>query len=119
MQAKQSLSDQNTRNQRLNKRLEDLGWGLFLIMIGALWLTPGAQLPKGIWLIGAAAIMLGLNAARYLSGIKMSGFTIALGVLALAAGLGGFLGVTVPTFAVLLILLGASIICRPLFEKKG
>ena len=51
--------------------------------------------------------------------LRMSGFTIALGVLALAAGLGGFLGVTVPTFAVLLILLGASIICRPLFETKG
>jgi hypothetical protein len=118
MQAKQSLSDQNTRNERLNKRLEDIGWGLFLIMVGALWLMPGAQLPQGIWLIGAAAIMLGLNAVRYLNGITMSGFTIALGVLALAAGLGSLMGVKVPIFAVLIILIGASIILKPLFERK-
>ena len=62
--------------------------------------------------------MLGLNAARYLNGIKMSGFTIALGVLALAAGLGSLLSVKVLIFAVLLIFLGASIICKPLVERK-
>ena len=47
MQAKQSLSDQDTRNQRLNKRMEDIGWGLFLIMIGALWLMHGRSFRKG------------------------------------------------------------------------
>jgi hypothetical protein len=118
MQAKQDLSDQDTRNKSLNKRLEDIGWGLFLIMIGVIWLVPGAQLPHGFWLIGAAAIMLGLNAVRYLNGIKMSGFTIALGLLALAAGLGSLFGLKLPLFAILLILIGASIILKPLFEKK-
>ncbi|HSB11243.1 MAG TPA: hypothetical protein VLM38_17275 [Blastocatellia bacterium] len=119
MQVKMSLSDQETRNARLNKRLEDIGWGLFLMLIGVIWLVPETQLPQGVWLIGVAIVLLGLNWVRYLNGIKMSGFTIILGLLALAAGLGGLLGVKLPIFAVLLILIGASIILKPLFEGKN
>jgi hypothetical protein len=62
--------------------------------------------------------MLGINGARYLNGIKMSGFTIILGALALIAGLGGLVGVKLPFFAILFILIGASIILKPLIEKK-
>lgn len=117
MQANQSMGDQGARNIALNKRIEEIGWGLFLIMIGVIWLVPDAQVPQGIWLIGAAAIMLGINAVRYLNGIRMSSFTIALGLLALVAGLGSLFGLKLPLFAILLILIGASIILKPLFEK--
>jgi hypothetical protein len=119
MRIDQTLSDRDARHTTLNKRLEDIGWGLFLILIGVIWLVPDMQLPQGFWLLGVAIILLGLNAVRYLNGIKMSSFTIALGVLALAAGLGGLVGVNLPIFAVLLILLGASIILKPMFEKKS
>ena len=118
MQANQTMGDHSKRKTALNKRLEDIGWGLFLIMIGVIWLVPNAQVPQGIWLIGAAAIMLGLNAVRYLNGIKMNGFTIALGLLALAAGLGSLFGLKLPIFAILLILVGASIILKPLFDRS-
>lgn len=118
MQANQSTNDQTTRNATLNKRLEEMGWGLFLILIGVVLLLPNVYVPQGIWLIGAALILLGLNGIRYLNGIKMTGFTISLGVLALAAGLGSFFGMKVPLFAGLLVLAGASIIFKPLFERK-
>ena len=114
----QATSNQDTQKGVLNKRLEAIGWGLFLIMIGGIWLVPDEQVPQGTWLIGAGLIMLGLNGVRYLNGIKMSGFTIVLGILALAAALGGLFGVKLPLFAVLLILIGASIILKPLIEKK-
>jgi len=102
----------------LNKRLESIGWGLFLIMIGGIWLVPDEQVPEGTWLIGAGLIMLGLNLARYLNGIRMSGFTIVLGILALASGLGDLAGVDLPLFPILLILIGASILLKPVFEGR-
>ena len=119
MQGNQAASNQDTQKSALNKRLESIGWALFLIMIGGLWLVPDERVPKGTWLIGAGLIMLGLNGARYVSGIKMSGFTIVLGVLALAAGLGDFFGIDLPLLAILLILIGANIILKPLIKKKS
>jgi hypothetical protein len=118
MQDNQILSHQDPQKRALNKRLEEIGWGLFLIIIGGIWLLPDEQVPPGVWLIGAGLIMLGINGARYLNGIKMSGFTIILGALALIAGLGGLVGVKLPFFAILFILIGASIILKPLIEKK-
>ncbi len=113
----QGTSNEDTQKSALNKRLEAIGWGLFLIMMGVIWLVPDEQVPQGTWLIGAGLIMLGVNGVRYLKGIKMSGFTIVLGILALAAGLGGLFGVK-PLIAILLILIGASIILKPRIEKK-
>lgn len=114
----QPSSIQDTQKAALNKRLESIGWGLFLIMIGGIWLVPDEQVPEGTWLIGAGLIMLGLNAARYLNGIRMSGFTIVLGILALASGLSDFAGIDLPLFPILLILIGASILLKPVFERR-
>jgi membrane-bound ClpP family serine protease len=70
------VTDQDLQKMHLNKRLEAVAWGLFLIMIGGLWLLPEA-VPEGTWLFGVGIIMLGLNGVRKLYGIKMSGFTIS------------------------------------------
>jgi hypothetical protein len=103
-------SSLDAQKRTLNKRLEAVGWGLFFIMIGGLWLVPGEVLPEGTWLIGVGVIMLGLNLARYMNGIKMSWFTIVLGVLALAAGLGDYVGVELPLIPIVIVLVGLSII---------
>ena len=68
--------------QTLNKRLETISWGLFLVMFGGLKLVPASIVPEGAWLLGAGLIMLGLNLARYLNAIPISGFTTVLGVIA-------------------------------------
>ncbi len=54
----------NPEKTALNKRLESIGWGLFLIMLGGFALVPNQVIPKGAWSIGVGLIMLGLNAAR-------------------------------------------------------
>jgi len=95
-----SADAQDRQKQALDKQLETIGWGLFLIMIGGIGLVP-----QGVWLIGVGLIMLGLNAARYVHGIKTSNLTIVLGILALLSGLGDLLGVELPVFAIVLILL--------------
>lgn len=108
----------NDRTQSLEKRLDDIGWGIFLIMVGILWAAPGNWVPQGTWLIGTGALLLALNLARRWNGIALNPFTTVLGILALFAGFGDFLGVAFPLFAVCLILIGASIIIRPLMMRQ-
>ena len=62
--------------------------------------------------------MLGLNAARYFYGIRMSGFTTFLGILSLLGGLAELIGLTSLQGALLLIIIGASLILKPWFEKR-
>lgn len=44
----------------LNKRLEMIGWGCFLIMLGGFMFVPHEIIAGGFWSIGAGLIMLGL-----------------------------------------------------------
>ncbi len=101
----------------LNKRLEAIAWGLFLIMLGGFALVPDKTIPKGLWSIGVGFIMLGLNTARYFYHIKMSGFTTFLGILSLLGGIAELLGWISLEGALLLIILGAYLILKPWFEK--
>jgi hypothetical protein len=111
------MTDQDQHKMHLNKRLEAIAWGLFLIMIGGLWLMPEA-VPEGTWLIGVGIIMLGLNLVRKMYGIKMSGFTIFLGIVALIIGIGAFVGADLPIFPILIILWGLSVVLEPFLKKK-
>jgi hypothetical protein len=106
----QPVNTEEAEKAELNKRLEAIGWGLFLIMIGGLWLIPDAQVPEGTWLIGAGVIMLGLNLARYMNHIKTSRFTIVLGTIALLIGFSDYLGADLPLVPILIILVGANMI---------
>ena len=117
MQSKQTLGGQGANHAALNKQLEDIGWGLFLMVIGGLLLVPGEQLPQGAWLILAGLIMLSLNLVRHLNGIRANVFTTTFGALALAAGLGSLSGVELPLFAIFLLLVGGVLVFRPLFGK--
>jgi hypothetical protein len=100
-------------HEALNRRLEAVGWGLFLIILGALWLLPEGTTPEGLWLIVAGVIMLGVNAVRYWNGIRMSGGSLLLGLLAVVFGVGEFVGMNLPFVAILVIVIGAGIILRP------
>ncbi|MHB0878478.1 MAG: hypothetical protein ACYC5O_20775 [Anaerolineae bacterium] len=96
----------------LSRRLERVAWALFLIMAGGLALVPDSSLPEGTWLVGVGIIMLGLNLARYVNGIRTSGFTIVLGLIALGSGIGDLTGLDLPVLPILLILIGASLLLR-------
>jgi len=104
---------------RLNKRLEAVAWGLFLIMLGGSLLVGRENVPKGWWTIGVGVIMLGLNLARYLTGIKMSGFTVVLGCLAVIGGILELTGMEQIEGAVLLIILGAYLLLKPYFDRRA
>ncbi len=103
----------------LNKRLETMAWGLFLIMLGGFAFVPKSLLPDGSWSIGVGLIMLGLNAARYFYHIKMSGFTTVLGIISVIGGIVQLFGVKNLEGAFLLIILGAYLIFKQWFDKRG
>ena len=103
----------------LNKRLETIFWGLFLIGLGGQFLLEDVNLPMGIWDVGIGLIFLGLNAARYFNGLKMSGFTTFLGILAVTGGLAQMIFRFDLGGALLLIVLGAYLMLKPWFDKQG
>jgi hypothetical protein len=105
-----NVSSQPTPRPALDRRLEGIGWALFLIMIGGIGLVP--NVPPSTWLVGTGLIMLGLNLARSLNHLPVSGFTVVLGTLALILGVGGMTGADLPFFPILLILIGADILAK-------
>lgn len=109
---------QDPEKAALNKKLESVAWGLFLIMLGGFALVPDNTIPKGVWSLGVGLIMLGLNAARYYYKLKMSGFTTFLGILSLIGGIVELVGITSLNGALLLIILGAYLIVKPWFDKR-
>ena len=102
----------------MNKRFESIGWGFFLIMLGGFMFIPDSMVEKGLWSIGIGLIFLGLNAARYFNGIRMSGFTTFLGILSLLGGIVQLLGWKPMDGAFFLIILGGYLILKPYFDKR-
>ena len=72
----------------LNKRLETIAWGAFLILLGGFMFVPEDIIKGGWWSIGVGLIFLGLNAARYFNDLRMSGFTTFLGVISVMLSVG-------------------------------
>ncbi len=102
----------------LNKRLETIAWGAFLVMLGGFMFVPDEIIKGGWWSIGVGLIFLGLNAARYFNGLRMSGFTTFLGIISVIGGVLDLAGMEGVNGAVLLIVLGGYLILKPYFEKR-
>jgi hypothetical protein len=117
VQDNQVAGEQDAFKDALNKRLDTIGWGLFLLMLGGLWLAPEGMVPEGAWLVGTGLILLALSAVRYLNGIEVSWFWVGLSVLALGAGIGEMVGLSLPVFPILLIIAGAATLFRVFFSR--
>ncbi len=102
----------------LNKRLETIAVGLFLVIWGCYMFVPKSVVSEGIWSIIVGLIMLGLNGMRYLNKLRMSGFTTVLGIISLIGGVLQLVGVKGIEGALLLIILGAYLIVKPQLERR-
>jgi hypothetical protein len=103
----------------LDRRLNDIGWGLLLMLTGAIWLLPPATVPPGTWLFGVAVILLGVNAARYIKHIAVSGFSAAVGIAAFVAAVSQIWRSDPPLIAIFLLVIGTSLVVRPLFTRTA
>ncbi|RPI71163.1 MAG: hypothetical protein EHM38_04265 [Geobacteraceae bacterium] len=113
---------QDPEKAALNKRLENIAWGCFLVLWGGsmFWgaIAPNNPIRDGLWSIAVGLILLGLNVARYFRQIKMSGFTTVLGVISVVGGIVQLFGVKDLEGAFLLIILGAYLILKPWFDQR-
>lgn len=104
---------------RLDRRLNDIGWGLLLMLTGAIWLLPPTAVAPGTWLFGVAVILLGVNAARYVKHIAVSGFSVAVGIAAFVAAVSQLWRTDPPLVAIFLLVIGTSLVARPLFTRTA
>ena len=63
--------------------------------------------------------MLGVNVARYLTHIGVSGFSFVLGVAALVGALSQMWRTDLPLLAICLLVIGASLVAKPLLTKTA
>jgi len=109
--------------QTSNRSLDTLAWGAFFTWWGITELF--SSLPDGVGAIGVGLILLGLNLVRSMKGMPTSGFTTVLGILALVwgglelAGVIFSLPFELPVFAILLIVLGVSLIAGQMIGYKN
>ena len=97
---------------RLDKRIDSIAWGVFLIMVGALWCFPDGVVPEGTWMFGTGLILLGVIIARHIGHIQVTGFWVVMCGLALGAGLTSMLGLPLPVLPIIMIMVGAGIIVK-------
>jgi len=112
-------STEEIRKKRLGERIEYAGWALFLIMLGVLWMLPEEAMVEGGWLIGSGLIILGVQIIRGLRGLRFSGSTMILGVLALGLGFGDMFSFDLPVFPALLVLVGLYMIFEIIAKRRG
>ena len=117
-QASQVERTQDPDKVALNKRMETIAWGAFLIMLGGFALVPGGTIAKGWWSIGVGVIMLGLNVARYFTKIRMSSFTTFIGLLSVVGGVAQLAGWKSLEGGFFLIIIGVYLIFKPYFDKR-
>jgi hypothetical protein len=100
-----------------NARLEGAAWGIFVIMGGACWLVPSDRLPQRFWFIGTGLILLGLNAARYMTHLPVSEVNVGLGLALLLGGLVDHSGGPSPALPIFVILSGVVLLVRNLVRR--
>jgi hypothetical protein len=112
-----STTSASHQASQLDRRLNDIGWGLLFMLTGFVWLVPTEQVPPGAWLFGVAAVLIGTNIVRYAKQVRINGFSLVLGCLALLAALGQLWRVDLPLLAMCLLLIGASLVAKPLLTR--
>ena len=97
-------------------RFDAAGWALFFIWVGVAWL---ADLGWGIGLLGVAAITLGMQAIRKMSGVPVEGFWIIVGLGFAAAGLWQWFDVQLRLGPIVLITIGLVLLFWRVLPRRS
>ncbi len=97
-----------------NKVSDALAWGVFIVLLGAGWITSSYyQIDTGIYIaLGAGFILIALNFARWSTGISISKFSLFIGLLALSLSGAGIIGFAMPFIPTVIVLVGLFIVAE-------
>jgi hypothetical protein len=88
-------------------RLDAMGWGVLLVVVGAVLLAPG--LPGEAWLVAAGTVMLGTTLVRTVLGVAVPWITAVIGTAAFVGGGAGIVGLESAAWPLVLIALGVVV----------
>ncbi len=95
--------------------LTSLAWGLFIVLIGLSWaLYEYYGIPMVPYIaLGAGIILIGLNVARTGFGMRLSKFSLFIGIVAFVIGGTEMMGFyELPLLAMIIVLIGLFIIAE-------
>lgn len=92
---------------RLEQKLAAVGWGLFLIWVGAGFLF---NIGWGAGLIGVGIITLGMQAIRSASGLPLEGFWLVVGAMFLLGGIAETFALNLPVVPLVVLAVGIIVI---------
>ena len=97
-------------------KFEAAGWALFFIWVGIAWL---AEVSLAVGLLGVAAITLGMQAIRKISGVRVEGFWILVGLGFAVAGSWQWFDVEKPFAPIVLIAIGVALLVWRVWPWSG
>ena len=95
-----------------NVALTSLAWGLFFVLIGLSWAVSNVVDVVPYVALGAGIILIGLNVARTGLGMRLSKFSLFMGIVAFAFGGVALIGYELPLFETIIVLIGLFIIAE-------
>jgi hypothetical protein len=99
-----------------NKVLVGLAWGSFFILLGLVWIISSFNsIDAGAYVaVGVGIILIVVNLIRLRVGIKISKFSLFIGLIAFALGGAGILGYSLDLVPMIIILIGLFIVAEGL-----
>lgn len=114
----QTIGERKSKENGFGAHLEEFAWGLLLTLTGVIWIVPGIPAPFGTWLVGVGIVLVGINAVRYSMERRFETFSVVLGIVALAAGVGEFLAVDLSIIGLALLAFGIVLLLGPLRRAR-
>jgi hypothetical protein len=99
----------------LERRVDGIGWGLFLVALGMIWLAP-EDFPEGAVMIAVGGTLAGITVLRWILGAPASGFLGIVGLVLMTIGLRDA-GMSVPLVPLVLLAVGAGVVLSSLTAK--
>ena len=109
-------NQETNESELLARKLTGVGWGLFFIWIGIVFL---ADAPLGIGLLGVGIITLGMQVARKVFNLAFEGGWLIVGGLFVLGGLIQLFNIQVRLVPVLLIVAGVVVLITTLTRKQA
>lgn len=106
------LEDKRKSKDPIAEKYSAIGWGVFLILVGAVMVLPHALVPEGFLWIAGGVIMIAYRTALVARGVEASvGFVVA-GVVLIAIGLSEIIDIDIDLLPVILIVAGVLLLSK-------
>jgi len=102
---------------KTRKIIGRMGWALFFVFTGVLFLFPSGSINDSVWLIGTGSIIVVINFLKGIFRAGISGFAFFVGFIMIFYGIANIINQHIPFWPFIIILLGVVIIFKAIFDS--